>query len=301
MSGNFSEALNDCLERLKRGESVYSCLRRYPALADELEPLLDVAVATMRAAESAAPSPSAKARGFARFSDALDARDARAQTASAPPPRRRRFRWRMPAFGFGRLPAPLARPLAVALLCVVVFATGIGATSAASGSVPGEPLYWVKTTRESIEQRIPRSDTDRANYQARLAHTRADEAQALMSRGAFSAADGVIKRMNGHLDRSARYAGITIVVIPVEMPRPAPKIGARAARDLADRIERDRAIFKAKAAAMMSEMSAEDRERVKRAIWETELAYWLLINAARDGQRDRGHGYHHHRGGGKWK
>ena len=292
MSGNFSEALNDCLERLKRGESVYSCLRRYPDLADELEPLLEVAVATMRAAESAAPSPSAKARGFARFSEALDAR---ARTPSAPP-RRRRFRWRMPAFGFG-LPAPLARPLAVAVLCVVVFATGIGATSAAAGSVPGEPLYWVKTARESIEQRIPRSDTGRANYQARLAHTRADEAQALMSRGAFSAADGVIKRMNGHLDRSARYAGITIVVIPVEMPRPAPKIGARAARDLADRIERDRAIFKAKAAAMMSKMGAEDRERVKRAMWETELAYWLLINAARDGQSDRHHS--HRRGGGK--
>ena len=289
MSGNFSEALNDCLERLKRGESVYSCLRRYPDLTDELEPLLEVAVATMRAAESAAPSPSAKARGFARFSEALDAR----ANAPSAPPRRRRFRWRMPAFGFG-LPAPLARPLAVAILCVVVFATGIGATSAAAGSVPGEPLYWVKTARESIEQRIPRSDTGRANYQARLAHTRADEAQALMSRGAFSAADGVIKRMNGHLDRSARYAGITIVVIPVEMPRPAPKIGARAARDLADRIERDRAIFKSKAAAMMSKMSAEDRERVKRAMWETELAYWLLINAARDGQRDR---HHHWRGG----
>lgn len=291
MSGNFSEALNDCLERLKRGESVYSCLRRYPDLTDELEPLLEVAVATMRAAESAAPSPSAKARGFARFSEALDAR---ANAPSAAPPRRRRFRWRMPALGFG-LPVPLARPLAVAVLCVVVFATGIGATSAASSSVPGEPLYWVKTARESIEQRIPRSDTGRANYQARLAHTRADEAQALMSRGAFSAADGVIKRMNGHLDRSARYAGITIVVIPVEMPRPAPKIGARAARDLADRIERDRAIFKAKAAAMMSKMSAEDRERVKRAMWETELAYWLLINAARDGQRDRHH--RHWRGG----
>ena len=294
MSENFSEALNACLERLKRGESVYSCLRRYPELADELEPLLQVAVATMRAAESAAPSPSAKARGFARFSEALDARAPSPSVA----PRRRRFRWRPPALGFG-LPAPLARPFAAAiLLCVVVFATGVGATSAASGSVPGEPLYWVKTTRESIEQRIPRSDAGRANYQARLAQARADEAQALMSRGAFSDADGVIKRMNRHLDRSARYAGITIVVTPVEMPRPAPKVGARAARDLIDRLERDRAIFKAKAAAMMATMSAEDRERAKRAMWETELAYWLLINAVQDSRR--GHHHHHaHPFGGK--
>ena len=297
MSGNFSEALNDCLERLKRGETTHSCLRRYPDLADELEPLLQVAVATMRAAESAAPSPSAKARGFARFSEALDARSS-APSAVAPR-RRRRFRWRLPALGFG-LPAPLARPFAAAiLLCVVVFATGVGATSAASGSVPGEPLYWVKTARENVEQRIPRSDAGRANYQARLAQARADEAQALMSRGAFSDADGVIKRMNRHLDRSARYAGITIVVTPVEMPRPAPKVGARAARDLIDRLERDRAIFKAKAAAMMSQMSAEDRERAKRAMWETELAYWLLINAVQDSRRGRHHHHHHHPFGGK--
>ncbi len=301
MSANFSEALNDCLERLKRGETVYACLRRYPDSADELEPLLQVAVATMRAAESAAPEPSAKARNFARFSEALDARARSRKTASAPK-RGFRLRLRLPALGFA-VPAPLARPLAVALLAVAVFATGIGATAASSGSVPGEPLYWVKTTRESIEQRIPRSDMARANYQARLAQTRADEASALMSRGSFPAAYVAIKRMNGHLDRSARHAGVTIVVTPVEMPRPAPKIGVRSARDLIDRLERDRALFKAKAAAMIAQMDdAEDQERAKRAMRETELAYWILINAMQDSQRAAYEGYggrHRHWRGGK--
>ena len=209
----------------------------------------------------------------------------------------------MPALGFA-VPAPLARPLAVALLAVAVFATGIGATAASSGSVPGEPLYWVKTTRESIEQRIPRSEMARANYQARLAQARADEASALMSRGSFPAAYGVIKRMNGHLDRSARHAGVTIVVTPVEMPRPAPKIGARSARDLIDRLERDRALFRAKAAAMISQMDdSEDQERAKRAMRETELGYWILINAIQDSQRAAYEGYggnrHRHRRGGE--
>lgn len=295
MSAKFSEALNDCLERLKRGESVYACLRRYPDLADELEPLLQVAVATMRAAESAAPGASAKARNFARFSEALDAR-ARASAASAPS---RGRRWRLPSLGFA-LPAPLARPMVMAaLLCAAVFATGVGATAASSGSVPGEPLYWVKTARESIEQRIPRSDVGRASYQARLAHARADEASALMSRGSFPAAYGVIKRMNGHLDRSARHAGVTIVVTPVEMQRPAPKIGARSARDLIDRLERDRALFKAKAAAAISRMDAEDQERAKRAMRETELGYWILINAIQDSQRAAYESRRPRRGGGK--
>ena len=297
MSANFSEALNDCLERLKSGESVYDCLRRHPDLADELEPLLQVAVATMRAAESATPDADAKARNFARFSDALDAR-ARTTPRAAPKPKRG-FRWRLPSLGFA-IPAPLARPLAVVALCVAVFATGIGATTAASNSVPGEPLYWVKTARESVEQRIPRSDMGRANYQARLAQTRADEARALMSRGSFTAAHVVIKRMNHHLDNSARHAGITIVVTPVEMPRPAPKVGAVNARDLIERLERDRAVFKAKAAAMIAQMDAEDQERAKRAVWETELGYWILINAIQDSQRaaeERRERHRHRRGG----
>ena len=300
VSGNFSDALNDCLERLKRGESVYDCLRRHPELADELEPLLKVASATMRAAESAAPSADAKARGFAAFSAALDERERAAKAkASAPASGRGFMRWlrSLGLGGFG-LPAPLARPLAVAVLCAAVFATGIGATTAAaSGSVPGEPLYWVKTARENVERHIPRSDAARAGYQARLAQARADEAQALMSRGSFTAADATIKRMNGHLDRSARYAGITIVITPVEMPRPASKIGAGNARALIDRLERDRDLFRAKSAAMMPKLSPEDRIRARRAMRETELGYWLLINAIQESQRAAQGERRHRRGG----
>lgn len=296
MSGNFSDALNDCIERLKRGESVYDCLRRHPELADELEPLLQVAVATMRASESAAPDPDAKARGFAAFSAALDKRDCEAKKAAALGFFRR---LRSLAFGF-RLPAPLARPIAVAALCAAVFATGVGATTAAaSGAVPGEPLYWVKTARESVERHIPRSEAARAGYQARLAQARADEAQALMSRGSFTAADAAIKRMNGHLDRSARHAGITIVITPVEMPRSAPKIGAGNARELIIRLERDRDLFRAKSAAMMPKLSAKDQSRARRAMRETELGYWLLINAIQESQRaaDRESHRRHWKGG----
>lgn len=300
MSGNFSDALNDCIERLKRGESVYDCLRRHPELADELEPLLQVAVATMRAAESANPDPSAKERGFAAFSAALDKRERGGKARASAESERGFFRrLRSLAFGF-RLPAPLARPIAVAALCAAVFATGIGATTAAaSGAVPGEPLYWVKTARESVERHIPRSEAARAGYQARLAQARADEAQALMSRGSFTAADAAIKRMNGHLDRSARHAGITIVITPVEMPRSAPKIGAGGARALIDRLERDRDIFRAKSAAMMPKLSAKDQSRARRAMRETELGYWLLINAIQESQRaaDRESRRRHWKGG----
>ena len=44
MNGEFVEALNDCVERLARGESIQDCLSRYPDYANEIRPLLEVSV-----------------------------------------------------------------------------------------------------------------------------------------------------------------------------------------------------------------------------------------------------------------
>ena len=37
MNGEFVEALNDCVERLAKGESIQACLNRYPMYADETQ------------------------------------------------------------------------------------------------------------------------------------------------------------------------------------------------------------------------------------------------------------------------
>ncbi len=284
MSQHFSEALNDCLDRLARGESVYDCLARHPESAADLEPLLEVAVATMRAAESVRPDESAKARSFQRFSQAVEARAQASRTKQAEHAARSRWSWLVKLWG------PVARPVTVAALCLIVFASGIGATTAAaSNSLPGEALYWVKTTRESIERRIPRSDTGRANYEVRLAQTRGDEVRALMKRGYFSKADKTMERMNHHLGRSAKYAGVTIVVTPVEMPlRPAARIGFQNARQLTDQLEKDRAVFKVSVIHLMGQLPPQDRERAQHMLWKTELGYWLLIDAMQNSRPNTG-------------
>ena len=113
----------------------------------------------------------------------------------------------------------MARPLLAVFAAVIVltFAAG-GTTLAASDSVPGEPLYWVKTTRESIELRMQRSDMGRSQQHARLAGQRGDEIHTLIERGKVQEAEKLIVRFRQHLTLSANYAGVVVVVNPVEMP-----------------------------------------------------------------------------------
>ena len=270
MSQEFSEALNDCLDRLVRGEDVHECLRRYPQQASELEPLLHVALATIHASEEVKPTAEAKARNFTRFSEAVAAR-------SAQPERRRSSSWAWLSFRW----LPLARPVAIGLASILIFVMGAGvATAASSGSVPGEPLYWVKTTRESVERRLPRSDDSRASYEARLAHTRGTELSKLIERGHFTRANVTMRRMNDHLVRSARYAGVTVSVNPVEMPfKPPALIGHIKAEQLVQRLEQDREVFRSKVRQVLPGLSPQDRRRAERVFRRTELGYWLLIHA----------------------
>ncbi len=281
MSQEFSEALNDCLDRLVQGDDVRECLRRYPQQASELEPLLHVALATIRASEEVRPNPDAKARNFMRFSEAVQARSER----PAPKPSWLSFRW-----------IPLARPAAVGLAFIFVFVLSAGvATAASSDSVPGEPLYWVKATKENVEGRLPRSDDSRANYEAGLAQARGKELGKLIERGQFTRADVTMRRMNDHLVRFTRYAGVTVSVNPVEMPsNPPVLIGQIKAEQLVQRLEQDREVFRAKLRHILPRLNPQDRRRAEQVFRRTELGYWLLIHAMNTNSRPYlGYQVHH--------
>ena len=273
MSQEFSEALNDCLDRLVKGEDIHECLRRYPQQAGELEPLLHVALATINAAEEVKPDPQARARNFLRFSQAVQQRSTRPE------------RW------WSRLPIrwlPVARPVAVGLASIVIFVMGAGvATAASSESVPGEPLYWVKTTKENVEGRLPRSDDGRANFEAGLAQARGKELNILIERGQFTRADIIRRRMNDHLSRSARYAGVTVSVSPVEMLFRSPTvIGQTRSERLVKRLEQDREVFRAKARHLLAEINPQDRRRAEQFFRRAELRYWMLIHAMKSNSPD---------------
>ncbi len=271
MNEQVSEALNDCLERLVRGETVSQCLSSYPQHAAELQPLLEVALVTIRVADTVQPTPEAKGRNFERFAQAVAER-------SASPPRRQPglvMRW-----------LPVARPIAISLAAIALFVTSAGvATAASSNSVPGELLYWVKTTKESIESSMPMSDESRANHEANLANVRGDEIRMLVERRNFPSANQAVMRMNNHLMRSARYAGVRISFNPVEMPFNTPaSIGQTNAAKLKDRLERDRVAFKSKVEQVIILLPPEERVQARYFIQKTELGYRLIIEAMQPGR-----------------
>ena len=270
MSGEFVEALNDCVERLARGESVQDCLDRYPERSEELRPLLEVSASTIRTAEQIQPDPIARQRNFLRFSQAV---------SEGTRCKRERVPWWRP-WEFRKFTS-IARPAVVGLMAIVIMATGIGATTAASSSsVPGEPLYWVKATRENVESRLPRSEESHANYQAKLAQVRGDEINKLIERGEFAEADRVIIRMTVHLKRCARHAGVTVAADPVEMPfKPSSNMGRDDADRLGKRLENDRRVFKMKVERAQRHLTSEEREQVERFLRQADLGYGLFIDA----------------------
>ena len=201
--------LDRCIERIASGESVSSCLASYPDDREELEPLLRVAAITIKAVSAAEPNQVARARGLRMLNDAVAKRTAR---------RRSFFGW------LAALQPPAARTLVakplLAGVAVLLVASGLafGTDRAAASSVPGEPLYWLKTSRENLSLMMPKSDAAKAQEHARLAKVRSDEMGRLVRMGDIPAAQEHSVTISIHLSRSAELVGVTMSTNPIEMP-----------------------------------------------------------------------------------
>ena len=108
MTNNFDKILDECLDRLHRGDSLEACLSDYPDYREQLEPLLRTTLLT-REAYPFVPSADAKKAARQRFQIALEKRE-------------QRRRERQPLFTrlFAR-PAAWATVAAVLLILVVSY------------------------------------------------------------------------------------------------------------------------------------------------------------------------------------
>lgn len=163
---NVNDALNHCLELLDQGLTVEECLQRYPALSEELTPLLLLAAQTRSAAEAVVPTPEPQRAGLGRITDAWTAMQERRL-------RRQRGPWRL-----------LRRSWVLAAVAALVLAFGGWTTAtAAQDSVPGEVLYPVKEAQERVLLLIVFSDSRKADLHASFAEARAEECVKLASKG----------------------------------------------------------------------------------------------------------------------
>jgi len=174
----FNNILNDCLERLLvKGETIEQCLQSYPEHAAEIEPLLQMAMATKKAV-AIQPNPEFKARARYQFQSAL--REVKPKRA-------------LPFFGWQPQWA-----VAVAVVLAVLLAGG-GTVTAAGYSMPDSPLYPVKLATEQVQLTLTPSDIGKAELHAKLADRRVAEIVYITNKGKPKQIEQIAQRLNKHL------------------------------------------------------------------------------------------------------
>lgn len=266
MGRELENIFDECVGRLAGGERVDECVQRYPEYREELVPLLEVAAATMGAASSAVYRPESKARGLSRLTTELAHSGVRKRPWYAMPS------WSQIA----------ARPVVLGLVAALV-TTGmaVGTGMASSDSVPGEPLYWIKSRTENISLILPQSDMSRAQAHARLANERVREIERLANKGRLDDAERHVKNVRHHLGETADYVNVSTVSNPIEMPvsRSRTTIRYTDADKLRTRLERDMEVFTAQFEEMMKTVPPGMRVRIDILMRNSELHYVSLILA----------------------
>ncbi len=147
MSNEFTTVLDECLGRLKAGDSIDACLEHYPEHAEELEPLLQTVqhIEPLRFTEP--PRPEALARGRELFlAKAARMREQQQETQPS-------LLERIKGFFSLEMPSPVwGRAAAVVVIVLLLFgAVGRVVVQASESSLPGDPLYPVKQVTRQVQ------------------------------------------------------------------------------------------------------------------------------------------------------
>ena len=168
MSNDLYLALEECLAQLQLGEDLESCLRKYPADADLLRPLLSAAIQARALADDRVPQEVIRRSRVKFLNQAAEIRE------------ERRSPRRQSAFSFQRvLRFSFALLLAVVIL---IGAGGTGLVSASGTSLPGDRLYVVKLTWENLRLRLANSEQERVSLEDEFGQERLAEVGDLLSR-----------------------------------------------------------------------------------------------------------------------
>jgi LysM repeat protein len=176
------DALDDCVDRLGRGQNVDDCLRQYPQYKVLLRPMLEAGLLARRMGYNAAEVNSARERVRARYQQAI---------RTVPPRQTYSLHW--------------ARLVATAFIVLLLALGGLGL--AAGNSLPGDALYNVKRFTESVRLILSRDNA----LEQEFAQRRIDEIQQLVTlqREAEVTFEGEIVAQNG---TNWTIAGLTVRV-----------------------------------------------------------------------------------------
>ena len=168
-----SEAIDECLDALRQGQTIDECLSRYPDIAVELRPLLLTASAT--AGVSPERDDAARRVGRFRFEGAVQHHLAAHERASG--------RWSLSGL-WNRRASRWSQAWAVGLTTMalaVILSTG--AAYASTDAMPDSPFYPVKRATERARLAMTFSDGSRALYHLELIERRTIELAAVAESG----------------------------------------------------------------------------------------------------------------------
>jgi hypothetical protein len=152
------EILADCIEEVRSGKrTLEECLARYPELAGEMRPVLEIA--SRIKPENVTPSPEFRQRAKMYLIEKME----ESPKISS-------------SFWFWPKQIPARVLLYVLTGLVVLSAAGSGTVYAAQSSLPGDPLYVVKTGVENLQLALTTDAAVKAGLHLELAARRVDEA-----------------------------------------------------------------------------------------------------------------------------
>ncbi len=167
MTDELMLALDDCLSAIASGATVEAAVSRYPALADELRPMLETARMV-----GASDAPAAVPRTEQMSSRAKFLARAAELRAGASPASRRGFLQQFLN----------TRAWATGLVVVLVLVIGTyGVVSASAPSLPGDALYGVKRTVEQVQLSLAPDPQTHDQLAEQFAARRVDEARTLIA------------------------------------------------------------------------------------------------------------------------
>jgi hypothetical protein len=217
MNERFEAALDECLQALRDGSAdVASCLRRYPDLAAELHPHLDLASKLMQTYEAATPSEEFSTRARARFLVASGQRLTEAFDVDPSPSffAVARVRFLMAAhnaLGGNRESAPARGPrfpvfgtayralAASGAALVLLLGLSSYTVAEASDALPGDRLYGVKLQTERVRLALAFTEGAERDVRLDIASERVEEIEQLTAKGRIIG-PGVIERLQNETE-----------------------------------------------------------------------------------------------------
>ncbi len=215
MTRKMEDILDNCLERIFKGESIEDCLKAYPEQTSELEPLLKTSLVFMQRSSAIQPDPEFKARVHSQLQAMLYAKQKKAERRARIPIWQRRW--------------------ALAMTAILGFLLiGVGTLAASAYALPDRSLYPVKLAGEQVRMTLAFSDIDKAKLHIQFAERRAGEMVEMARQGKSDEIFMLTEQVANHLDK------VYVMEQPPEVEEKGPKMLAPAPSEGAEAYSKGR-------------------------------------------------------------